>query len=164
MDKDGDGKFWAAFHNSLVNHAFAFFLEVCPYQFPGNVVVRAGKMSMAEFQATTARKFKEYFANLRHAQSTVRSRISSQSWVWHDDDELLQYEDLLQDYHDRSGHQLLHSRDTYLTSPPLVSGGRHGHANSVKVKIKFISSASAVFLVHNWCCGKCIDLISTCQG
>ena len=29
------------------------------------------------------------------------SQNSEQVWLWHDDDELLQYEGLLEDYHER---------------------------------------------------------------
>ena len=31
----------------------------------------------------------------------MRSHSSQQVWLWHDEDELLQYEELLEDYHDR---------------------------------------------------------------
>ena len=48
------------------------------------------------------------------------------------------------------------SGSTYLTSLPLVGVRHHGRLTSVKVDIHFTSSASSTFLVHNFCCEKCI--------
>ena len=56
----------------------------------------------------------------------------------------------------REAWLLRHRGNTYLTSLPLVSVHHHGRANSVKVEINFTSSASSIFLVHNWYCDKCI--------
>ncbi|KAK3737072.1 hypothetical protein QZH41_013882 [Actinostola sp. cb2023] len=59
------------------------------------------KISFEEFQEVTADAIKTYFDSLRKTTSRLRSRHSQQTWLWHDEDDLLQYEDLLEDYHDR---------------------------------------------------------------
>lgn len=64
-------------------------------------------MSFEEFQAVTVQGLKKYFDGLRKTKSRLRSRNSQQTWLWHDEDELLQYEDLLEDYHDRYVSYLL---------------------------------------------------------
>ncbi|XP_031556319.1 transmembrane prolyl 4-hydroxylase-like [Actinia tenebrosa] len=60
-----------------------------------------GKMDFEELQAVTVEGMKKYFDGLRNTKSRLRSRNTQQTWLWHDEDELLQYEDLLEDYHDR---------------------------------------------------------------
>ncbi|XP_020891848.1 transmembrane prolyl 4-hydroxylase [Exaiptasia diaphana] len=60
-----------------------------------------GKMNFEEFQEVTAEGFKNYFDRLRREVKSLQSRNSKQTWMWHDEDELLMYEDLLEDYHDR---------------------------------------------------------------
>lgn len=60
-----------------------------------------GKMSFEEFQQVSADVIKNYFNRYREGQSSYRSRHSQQAWLWHDEDELLMYEDLFDHYHDR---------------------------------------------------------------
>lgn len=89
IDKDKDGKLnitWCSL-TLMFAHMMAVFL--------------AGKMDFEEFQAVTIEGLKKYFDGLRKTKSRLRSRNSQQTWLWHDEDELLQYEDLFEDYHDR---------------------------------------------------------------
>ena len=56
---------------------------------------------MKELQQTSVENLNAYFDQEKLSKPRLRSHSSQQVWLWHDDDELLQYEGLLEDYHDR---------------------------------------------------------------
>lgn len=60
-----------------------------------------GKLSMKELEKTSLKDLNAYFDKEKLAKPRLRSHNSQQVWLWHDEDELLQYEGLLEDYHDR---------------------------------------------------------------
>lgn len=56
---------------------------------------------MKELEKTSSKDLNAYFDKEKLAKPRLRSHNSQQVWLWHDEDELLQYEGLLEDYHDR---------------------------------------------------------------
>lgn len=60
-----------------------------------------GKISLKELQQSSVENLNAYFDKEKQSKPRLRSHSSQQVWLWHDDDELLQYEGLLEDYHDR---------------------------------------------------------------
>ncbi|XP_022799755.1 transmembrane prolyl 4-hydroxylase-like [Stylophora pistillata] len=60
-----------------------------------------GKLSMKELEQTSLEDLNAYFDKEKLAKPRLRSHNNQQVWLWHDEDELLQYEGLLEDYHDR---------------------------------------------------------------
>ncbi|XP_048587880.1 transmembrane prolyl 4-hydroxylase-like [Nematostella vectensis] len=87
------------------------------------------KMSFEEFSVVTAADIKKYFDQLRKYKSRLLSRNSQQTWLWHDEDELMKYEDLLEDYHDRFAKLTKLPRKIIEHSEPLqvVRYEEHGH-------------------------------------
>ena len=61
----------------------------------------SGKISLKEFDQTSLENIYAYFDKQVLEKPRMRSQRSQQVWLWHDEDELLQYEGLLEDYHDR---------------------------------------------------------------
>ncbi|KAJ7383007.1 hypothetical protein OS493_031177 [Desmophyllum pertusum] len=59
------------------------------------------KISLKELEQTSLEKLNAYYDKEKLTKPRLRSRSSQQVWLWHDDDELLQYEGLLEDYHER---------------------------------------------------------------
>ena len=60
-----------------------------------------GKISLKELQQSSVENLNAYFDQEKLSKPRLRSHNSQQVWLWHDDDELLQYEGLLEDYHER---------------------------------------------------------------
>ena len=60
-----------------------------------------GKVPLKELDHTSLEKIHSYVDKELLTKPRVRNQSSQQVWLWHDDDELLQYEGLLEDYHDR---------------------------------------------------------------
>ena len=60
-----------------------------------------GKVTLKELQQSSLENLNAYFDKDKLSKPRLRSQSSQQVWLWHDDDELLQYEGLLEDYHDR---------------------------------------------------------------
>ena len=60
-----------------------------------------GKISLKEIEQTSLENLNAYLDKQKLTKPRMRSHSSQQVWLWHDDDELLQYEGLLEDYHDR---------------------------------------------------------------
>lgn len=60
-----------------------------------------GKISLKELERTSLENLNAYLNEQKLTKPRMRSHNSQQVWLWHDDDELLQYEELLEDYHDR---------------------------------------------------------------
>ena len=56
---------------------------------------------MKELEKTSLKDLNAYFDKEKLAKPRLGSHNSQQVWLWHDEDELLQYEGLLEDYHDR---------------------------------------------------------------
>ena len=61
----------------------------------------SGKIPLKEFDQTSLESVYAYFDKQVLEKPRMRSQSSQQVWLWHDEDELLQYEGLLEDYHDR---------------------------------------------------------------
>ena len=61
----------------------------------------SGKIPLKEFDQTSLENIYAYFDKEVLEKPRMRSQSSQQVWLWHDEDELLQYEGLLEDYHDR---------------------------------------------------------------
>ena len=71
-------------------------------QSPEMGFLSAGRISLTELKKTTVERVESYLDNQQVLKPRLRSQSNSQQvWLWHDDDELLQFEDLLEDYHDR---------------------------------------------------------------
>jgi len=60
-----------------------------------------GKVPLKELDHTSLEKIHSYVDKELLTKPRMRNQSSQQVWLWHDDDELLQYEGLLEDYHDR---------------------------------------------------------------
>ncbi|KAL9950837.1 hypothetical protein ACROYT_G043402 [Oculina patagonica] len=60
-----------------------------------------GRISLKELERTSMENINSYLDKQKLAKPRMSSHNSQQVWLWHDDDELLQYEGLLEDYHDR---------------------------------------------------------------
>lgn len=56
---------------------------------------------MKELEQTSLENLNAYFDKEKLTKPRLRSHNSQHVWLWHDEDELLQYEGLLEDYHDR---------------------------------------------------------------
>ena len=53
----------------------------------------AGKIDLKELQNTDLQAVKGYIANLKEEKGRKREMKSDNAWVWHDDDELLRFQD-----------------------------------------------------------------------
>ena len=61
----------------------------------------SGKIPAKELDQTLLEDIHDYFDQEVVKKPRMRNQRGSQVWLWHDDDELLQYEGLLEDYHYR---------------------------------------------------------------
>ena len=60
-----------------------------------------GRIPLKNLDHTSLENIHAYIDKEVTKKPRMRNQNSEQVWLWHDDDELLQYEGLLEDYHER---------------------------------------------------------------
>lgn len=60
-----------------------------------------GEITYGELSRVTFGNFKSYFNNLNEKRENVSVHNVEHTILWHDEDELLAYDDVFQDYHER---------------------------------------------------------------
>lgn len=63
----------------------------------------AGKLDINEFKSIDKEAIDVFFEKHKKEtnSSVLNKTFTRQTWLWHDEDELLAYEDLFDDYHER---------------------------------------------------------------
>lgn len=63
----------------------------------------SGKLDENEFENIDQESIEKFFDRHIAAAKTSRldNELTQQTWLWHDEDELLAYEDLFENYHER---------------------------------------------------------------
>ena len=60
-----------------------------------------GHISYGELEKLSFAKFSSYLKKLHEKKENSSIHQIEQTWLWHDEDELLVYDDVLQKYHER---------------------------------------------------------------
>ena len=85
------------------------------YTFPG-------KIDLQEFKSVNVSEVKEYFEERLQDTERRRNATSETAWLWHDEDELLRYEeDVLQGFHERWVSRMSRPGARSLLEMPLLS-------------------------------------------
>eukprot|EP00794_Sanderia_malayensis_P007661 gene7662-8498_t len=92
-----------------------------------------GKISYGELESVTFEKFSKYMQDLSKEQTFSSAYNIEQTSLWHDEDELLVYEDVFQDYHQRLSNLTRIPKKLIEESEPiqikLFKNGSHTHCS-----------------------------------